>query len=476
MSTALIVVVGDSLLDVDLVGSASRLAPDSPVPVVDNVVEQLRPGGAALAATLLARDGHDVVLVTALGDDENSRRLSELLGPRVAVVASSMRGGVPRKTRVRAGAQSLVRFDSGGGELVADRAFERRVRSVFQGAGSVLVSDYGGGVTALLRDALGGIPGHAPLVWDPHPRGVPPIAGASAVTPNLDEAMTFARAQRNQVVPGGTGLTAVVADARELVSAWKAHSVCITMGAKGALLSFGDDSPLIVPAPAVYCVDPCGAGDRFAGAFAAALARGMLPSQAARSAVVAASQFVELGVSKYLGLVDAHSEASSVDAADVRRRVAAVRDAGGVVVATGGCFDLLHAGHVETLRAARSLGDFLVVCVNSDASISRLKGPDRPLIRAQDRVRVLEALECVDAVVVFDEDDPSAILRQLRPQVWAKGGDYGGRVLPESSVLADWGGQAVVLPYLDGRSTTALASALASRPFTASSSHQRSGA
>ncbi|MCU1606249.1 MAG: hldE, partial [Modestobacter sp.] len=133
-----------------------------------------------------------------------------------------------------------------------------------------------------------------------------------------------------------------------------------------------------------------------------------------------------------------------------------VRAAGGTVVATGGCFDLLHAGHVATLRAARGLGDCLVVCINSDDSVRRLKGPSRPVVGAPDRTRVLEALEFVDAVVVFDEDTPAQVLERLRPDVWAKGGDYAGADLPETAVLRRWGGQAVVLPYLDGHSTTAL--------------------
>jgi rfaE bifunctional protein nucleotidyltransferase chain/domain len=143
-----------------------------------------------------------------------------------------------------------------------------------------------------------------------------------------------------------------------------------------------------------------------------------------------------------------------------------VRARGGTVVATGGCFDLLHAGHVATLEAARALGDCLVVCLNSDASVRRLKGPDRPLVGEQDRARVLRALRCVDAVLVFGEDEPGAALQQLRPDLWVKGGDYSGTRLPEADVLAEWGGRAVVLPYLQGRSTTGLVRAAAGRPPT----------
>jgi rfaE bifunctional protein nucleotidyltransferase chain/domain len=136
------------------------------------------------------------------------------------------------------------------------------------------------------------------------------------------------------------------------------------------------------------------------------------------------------------------------------------------VVATGGCFDLLHAGHVATLEAARALGDCLVVCLNSDDSVRRLKGPTRPLVAEHDRARVLEALACVDAVVLFDEDEPSAALRRVRPDLWVSGGDYTGTPLPEAGVLAEWGGRAVVLPYLPGRSTTGLVRAAAGRSTT----------
>ncbi|MFD0822480.1 adenylyltransferase/cytidyltransferase family protein, partial [Micromonospora zhanjiangensis] len=141
-----------------------------------------------------------------------------------------------------------------------------------------------------------------------------------------------------------------------------------------------------------------------------------------------------------------------------------VRAAGGTVVATGGCFDLLHAGHLATLEAASRLGDCLVVCLNSDASVTGLKGPDRPLVGQADRCRLLAALNCVDAVVVFDEATPHAVLSWLRPDVWVKGGDYGSgagdeSALPEAEILRRWGGQTVVVPYLDGRSTSSMIAA-----------------
>jgi D-beta-D-heptose 7-phosphate kinase/D-beta-D-heptose 1-phosphate adenosyltransferase len=215
----------------------------------------------------------------------------------------------------------------------------------------------------------------------------------------------------------------------------------------------------VSPAPPVPAPDPCGAGDRFASAAALALAGGAVTLEAVQVAVRAAASFVADGGAAAFAAGPAVERADHGGLGHVER----VRGAGGTVVATGGCFDLLHAGHVATLEAARALGDCLVVCLNSDDSVRRLKGPSRPLVSQDDRVRVLAALEPVDAVLVFDEDTPVEVLRRLRPDVWVKGGDYAGAELPEAPLLREWGGQSVVLPYLAGRSTTGLVAAAAER-------------
>lgn len=454
-----LVVVGDALLDVDVVGTVERITPDAPALVVGGAEERPRPGGAALAAVLAARRTDAVVLIAPLAEDDAADRLRALLAeaaPNLRVIGLPWAGATPVKQRVRSGGQTLLRIDSGDrtgpiGPIPAE------VRQVLGGAGAVLVSDYGRGATSddRLRDLLEATARRVPVVWDPHPRGAPPVAGVALATPNQAEARAM-----GPVLDGeAEALDAAARCAGRLVRRWEARAVTVTLGERGALLSFGDaGAPLLVPAPEVAAGDTCGAGDSFASAAAVALLEGGLPSEAVAAGVAAAAAFVEAGGAA--GFVDAGeaAPASPTDAVTLAERV---RADGGRVVATGGCFDLLHAGHVATLRAARRLGDCLIVCLNSDTSVRRLKGSTRPVVTEQDRARVLEALECVDGVAIFGEDSPEEVLRLIRPDVWVKGGDYAGARLPEADVLEEWGGRAVVLPYLDGRSTTSMVRAAA---------------
>jgi D-beta-D-heptose 7-phosphate kinase/D-beta-D-heptose 1-phosphate adenosyltransferase len=443
-----LVVVGDALLDRDLEGRAARLCPDAPVPVLDDLHERGRPGGAGLAAVLAAADGRDVVLVSAVGGDAAGARLRAALDGVIELVELPLDGGTPEKIRVRAAGQSVVRLDRGTGRA-AHTGLPDHVAARLAQAGAVLVSDYGRGLTAHpeLRRLLHEAASRCPVVWDPHPRGTRPVADVRVATPNANEAEGFA-----PLNTGGGALSRISARAVRLVAEWGAASVAVTMGARGALLSYGEGTPLVVPAMPVDARDTCGAGDRFSSAVAATLLDGALPSEAVTAAVTAATDFVRSGGAAAVGDLRP-DRAPRPQPWDLLENV---RAAGGTVVATGGCFDLLHAGHVSVLRAARALGDCLIVCLNSDASVRRLKGPGRPIVPEEDRARVLRALECVDAVAVFDEEDPRRLLAVLRPDVWAKGGDYTGDELPEAELIRGWGGQVVLLPYLPGRSTTRL--------------------
>ncbi|MEV5937079.1 PfkB family carbohydrate kinase [Streptomyces sp. NPDC052079] len=470
-----VVVVGDVLLDEDIEGVATRLAPDATAPVVDVTGDRRHPGGAGLAAALAARDGRDVVLITALGDDPASEAVRRDLDGRVRLLELPLHGTLPVKTRVLAGGRPVVRIDRGGGTPGEP---DDAVRAALAGAHAVLVADYGRHTAGAVRPHLEEVARRTPLVWDPHPKGDPPVPGARIVTPNAAEAVALcAGASGVSGVSGvsevsGSSLGAFAARGAELAERWRVAGVAVTLGDRGVLLTRpGGGTPMLIPAPFRSDGDPCGAGDCFAATTVAALADGLLPEEALQRAVAAAAAFVAAGGSGNPDLWRAAAVPGPGrhPAADAFELAESVRARGGTVVATGGCFDLVHAGHVGLLESARRIGDCLIVCLNSDASVTRRKGPGRPLNPAADRERVLAALGSVDAVVVFEEDTPEAVLGRLRPDVWVKGGDYSVQDLPEAEVLRGWGGQAVVLPYLDGRSTTLLArraadAAVASRP------------
>jgi D-beta-D-heptose 7-phosphate kinase / D-beta-D-heptose 1-phosphate adenosyltransferase len=448
VSRPLLVVVGDTLLDRDVEGRVQRVAPDAPAPVLDEESVTDRPGGAGLAAMFATGRGYDVALVTALADDAGGARLSELLtAAGVEVYALPLPGATPEKVRLRAQGQVLLRLDRGGTAAPPPGDAPAAALAVLRDASAILVSDYGRGVARhpQLREAIEHA--NAPVVWDPHPNGPPPVPGVRLVTPNEAEARRLA-----DDAGGGSTLTAAQRAGHLLRQRWRAGAVAVTTGAGGAILCHAGPMPLVVPAPATAGGDTCGAGDRFATSAALALASGALVSEAVQDAVAAATAYVTAGG---VGAALAPTQAPA-GAKDAGRVLAEVRARGGTIVATGGCFDLLHIGHVATLQAARKLGDCLIVCLNSDASVRALKGPDRPLTPQVDRSRVLAALDCVDAVVIFDEPTPEAALSWLRPDIWVKGGDYadGGPDLPEAELVRRWGGQTVIVPYVDGPSTT----------------------
>jgi D-beta-D-heptose 7-phosphate kinase / D-beta-D-heptose 1-phosphate adenosyltransferase len=443
-----LLVIGDALLDRDLDGRVERLSPDAPVPVVEEATDQPRPGGAALAAVLAASDGRDVTLVTALGRDPAGEELAGLLAESgVQVLDVGLEAATPEKVRIRSDGRTLLRLDHGGrrpgrvGEPDAD------VLRTIAGAGAVLVSDYGWGITAQprLREAIAEVAHRAPVVWDPHPKGSAPVPGVRLVKPNSHE------------VGGGDSVGELAERGRSLLTEWEAGAIAITMGARGALLVTGDGPPLAMPAPAVAVADPCGAGDRFVATAAGLLGDGAGLAEAVSGAVEAASAFVAAGGASNAPIGPPLLRLSAPTGMDAALKIVArVRARAGRVIATGGCFDLIHAGHVSVLGKARQLGDCLIVCLNSDASVRRVKGHGRPLVPEQDRAAVLGALAAVDAVVVFDEDTPEAVLDRLRPDVFAKGGDYATADLPERRLVATWGGEVVLLPYLQGHSTTSL--------------------
>ncbi len=456
-----IVVVGDVMLDVDLSGEATRLSPDAPVPVVDVSGIKRRAGGAGLVARMLAEDSWPVTLVTVLGDDDAGRQLEAHLAA-VRLVAGPSGHPSPVKTRVRAGSHPVVRFDQGCEKAPVPEVSPAMLREV-EKAGVIIVADYGRGLAANpeLRELLARLAGHVPIVWDPHPAGPDPVPGVAVVTPNLAEAQKAVQARSRKDAGKTAGKDPAAEVGGALLKEWGSQAVLVTKGEQGAVLCRRDQSPQAIPAPRVEAGDPCGAGDRLAASLAVHLLAGRDLAEAAELAVHDAADFLANGGVSALPDTGAEPAEAKPRVNDPLLLARAVRENGGKVVATGGCFDLLHAGHVRSLAAARELGDCLIVCLNSDDSVRRLKGPERPIIGQHDRAELLLAMECVDAVMVFDEDTPEAALERLRPDIWVKGGDYKGASLPEAGLVESWGGRCLTVPYHPARSTTGLADALA---------------
>jgi len=440
-----LVVVGDVLLDHDISGTVDRLSPEAPVPIVSDTHAVDRPGGAGLAAVLAAREpGWRITLVGGIGQDTPGARVRQLLHQAgVEVIDLATDGTTPVKTRVRTADRTLLRYDTTHTPLrlgpLPDEA-----RSRLAEAAAVVVCDYGRGTTAHdeLRQALTDAARRRPLVWDPHPKGAAPVPGTTLAVPNADEALALSGVGESRDLAGDT------ARAIRLLAEWPVKHVAITRGPAGAVLVADPDShPLVVPARPT-AGDSCGAGDQLAVTAAMMLGAGRLPSHVVTAAVEVATAYVQAGGPAGLHALRPPETPGPLELA------AQVRARGGKVVGAGGCFDLLHAGHLFLLAQACRLGDVLVVCINSDDSVRRLKGHDRPVVGERERAALLEALDCVDSVLVFDEDTPERVLSELRPDVWVKGGDYGSQRIAEADLIESWGGEVVVVPYLDGHSTT----------------------
>lgn len=286
-----LVVVGDSMLDVDLLGSATRLCPDAPVPVVDLGERWERPGGAGLAALLAVRSGVEVVLVTALGEDDAAVRLADLLeGLEVELRPLRLVGGTVVKTRVAASGVPMLRLDSGAGRP-AGGVLPRSVEAALAGAAAVLVADYGRGVAALpaLRRRLSTLAAGVPVVWDPHPKGPVPVRHAALATPNAAEAAHF-----------GGGADAADSG-RRLCDQWGVQAVAVTHGERGAWLTRAGSRSVQVPLVGSATTaghprpDTCGAGDQFAVSATAALLGGADVESAVRTAVMEAAAYVTAG-------------------------------------------------------------------------------------------------------------------------------------------------------------------------------------
>jgi D-beta-D-heptose 7-phosphate kinase/D-beta-D-heptose 1-phosphate adenosyltransferase len=467
LSRRRVLVIGDVMLDRYLWGRVSRISPEAPVPVLHLERESEVAGGAANVARNLAGLGVQVALAGVTGDDPGRAALLRLLasdGIDTDDLFVAEDRGTVIKTRVIGNHQQMLRVDQERAVPLepADRkqlvtAVTRRIPDL----DALLLSDYAKGVlgpevcTALIAAARAA---KVPVLVDPKGKDFGRYAGATLITPNRGElalATGIDPQDRDALIGAGTKLRQDLG----------LDLLALTLSEQGMIL-FEADGTRDIPAVAREVFDVSGAGDTVIATFAAGLAAGLGHLDTAHLANLAA------------GVVVGHVGTSPITRAELLAAIcdehaleqgAKVRDRPGIleqtrrwrangerVVFTNGCFDLLHVGHVMYLDRARRYGHRLVVGLNTDRSVRALKGPDRPLIRENDRARVLAALASVDAVVLFDQDTPLDLIRALRPDVLAKGADYREEDVVGAAEVKSWGGRVVLVPLVEDRSTSGI--------------------
>jgi len=463
-----VVVIGDALLDVYLSGAVGRLCREAPIPIVEVDRRVQVPGGAGNVAVNAGTLGARATLVGIVGDDRDGEAL------RAALVRAGVDTGhlltvpqrcTPAKHRLLGGPQMLARFDQGTRDAADDGTMTElvgRVTRLYGGADAVVLADYGYGLfTPALIQSLAYLQRRQPRIVVADSRTLARFApiGVTAVKPSFNEAV---RLLGLDGAAGGRGRAETTqAHAAALLDVTGARIAAVTLDIDGAVVLERERAPYRTYARPAQRSRSTGGGDTFAAAFALALAVGADTPEAAELASAAAAVVVGKD-----GTVPCHAdELRAMISGDAKRLsdTAAIVDTvrrhrarGARIVFTNGCFDILHRGHVALLNRAKALGDVLVVGVNGDASVRRLKGANRPINALDDRIKVLTALSYVDHVAAFDGDSPTELIRLIRPDVYVKGGDYTRATLPEAPLVEELGGAVCFLPYLSDRSTSGL--------------------
>jgi D-beta-D-heptose 7-phosphate kinase/D-beta-D-heptose 1-phosphate adenosyltransferase len=456
-SAACVVVAGDVMLDQYLFGATNRISPEAPVPVVHVETADDRPGGAANVAVNLAALGAITRLLGVVGRDAAGEALAGILAGHGIDCRFSIIEGRPTitKTRVQSRGQQLIRLDREDTRVLAGTELPELLSAAIEAANVVVLSDYAKGALTDVEQLIATCrKARVPVLIDPKGRDFGKYRGATLLTPNQSEFEAVAgvcETDSELVEKGRTMLVDLHLDA-----------LLVTRSEKGMLLLEQDEEPLFLSTQAREVFDVTGAGDTVIATLAGALASGQSLASSAALANVAAGLVVrKIGVATVAPSeirVALHSRGEGggglVDRAELQAMVAEARGRNERIVMTNGCFDILHAGHVAYLEEAKSLGDRLVVAVNDDDSVRRLKGEGRPVNPLEDRMRVLAGLAAVDWVVPFSEDTPANLIAAVLPDVLVKGGDYRPEEIAGGRAVLENGGEVRVLSFQDGRSTS----------------------
>ncbi|AUZ87406.1 D-glycero-beta-D-manno-heptose 1-phosphate adenylyltransferase [Arthrobacter agilis] len=471
-----VTVVGDAMLDGWWSGTIERFCREAPAPVVDITRRDYAAGGAANTAMNLAALGARVRMCGLIGTDDAGRRLRTILddaGVDTTDLVQDPRVGTTTKYRILGGDQVMLRIDDTPEQLsaAAVTAFAARIPGAVAGADAVVVCDYGSGALGEeVRAALGRASSIDPgtlVVVDAHDTAGWAVLGPDIVTPNAQEA---AQVLATRLDPRSDRAATVTERRRELLAATNAAAVVVTLDRDGTVLLGQDGEEHRTWAKPATEKQASGAGDTFVASLTAARAAG-LPlttsldlAQAAADVVVHRPGTSVCTTADLTGHLQQFAD-TALATADLLRKVEEDRAAGRRIVLTNGCFDVLHRGHTRYLNQAKQLGDVLVVALNDDDGVRRLKGPDRPINPIADRAGIIASLSCVDYVTVFGTDTLVPLIELLKPDVYAKGGDYTAQMLEETPAVEACGGRVSILDYVPERSTAAVVRKIRSTPL-----------
>jgi len=459
-------VVGDAILDCYLEGGAQRLAQEAPVPVVTVSERRFMPGGAANTAANIGQLGANVRLLSVTGDDADWALLRHTLkccGVDCSHVVATPGRATIAKRRIVASEQILVRVDEGSTDDVPaaeENALVEHLHEALDECDAVVVSDYAYGVVtpAVVRALATRKRRRCVLTIDSRHLGDYRAARPTAVKPNYAE--VCALLGEKQLGAGDARVEQVLSLEERVLEATGATVAAVSMDVDGSIVFERGVTPYRTYAQPKPGSHASGAGDTFVAALTLALASGTGGQAAAEIAATASA--VVLGQDRTTtcsasALKEAFALSEKILPAErVAARAEYHRKSGKTVVFTNGVFDILHRGHTMYLERTKALGDVLIVAVNSDESVRRLKGPERPVNPLEDRMHVLASLRYVDHVVAFGEDTPEALIRAVQPHVFVKGGDYEDKPVPEAEVVRELGGTVQILPYIENTSTTML--------------------
>lgn len=485
MQGARVFIVGDVILDQYISGKVSRISPEAPVPVLLETSQKSVLGGAANVAANVASFGATAILAGRVGTDTDGdllTRLCQAQGIETGPMVQSTDQPTTRKLRVLAGYQQIVRIDAESTARLDDamedailKSFATFAEAEFSAinsngngnAKSLVISDYGKGVCTprLLRSLIAiAVDAKIPVITDPKSSDLSRYRGTTFIKPNLSEGREIL--QRVKPSAWHANLDEEIASLLKVVeSECDARHVVLSLSEKGVVASTTGTTNLVrYKSEILQVADVSGAGDTMIAFLAMAAACDLPLDRNVQLANIAAGTVCgKLGTATLSSaeFMEAFQEREGdtrpekvITHEEASRIATQYRNAGRSVVFTNGCFDLLHAGHVTLLQHARDQGDILFLGLNADASIKRLKGPDRPVQNEQDRASIMSGLGCINYIVLFEEDTPIKLIEAIRPDVIVKGGDYRPDEVVGADVVKAHGGRVEIVPLLEGRSTT----------------------